>query len=46
METLGIPPGPAVGEAYRFLLEVRLEQGPLSEDAARALLLDWWRERA
>jgi poly(A) polymerase len=46
MEILGIPPGPAVGQAYRFLLELRLDQGPMSEDAARALLLQWWREQA
>ena len=42
MELLGIAPGPAVGEAYRFLLELRLDQGPLSEDEARAALLAWW----
>jgi poly(A) polymerase len=42
MQTLDIPPGPAVGRAYRFLLDLRLDQGPMSEDAARAALLDWW----
>jgi poly(A) polymerase len=42
METLDIPPGPAVGRAYRFLLDLRLDQGPMSEDAAREALLDWW----
>jgi poly(A) polymerase len=42
METLGIPPGPDVGKAYRFLLELRLDNGPMSQDAARAALLDWW----
>ena len=42
METLHIPPGPAVGRAYRYLLDLRLDQGPMSEDAARAALLDWW----
>jgi poly(A) polymerase len=42
METLDIPAGPAVGRAYRFLLDLRLDQGPMSEDAARAALLDWW----
>jgi poly(A) polymerase len=42
MQTLDIPPGPAVGRAYRFLLDLRLDQGPMSQDAARAALLDWW----
>ena len=34
MEILGIGPGREVGEAYRFLLELRLDNGPMSEDAA------------
>ncbi len=29
MAVLGMPPGRIVGEAYRFLLELRLEEGPL-----------------
>ncbi len=41
MEILGIGPGRGVGEAYRFLLELRLDRGPMSEDDARAALLDW-----
>jgi poly(A) polymerase len=45
MDTLGIPPGPAVGEAYRFLLERRIEAGPLGEDDAREELLAWWSRR-
>jgi poly(A) polymerase len=45
MAALGIRPGPEVGEAYRFLLEMRLEDGPVGEDAARAALLAWWAER-
>jgi poly(A) polymerase len=45
MATLGIPPGPAVGEAYRFLLERRIEEGPLGEDNAREELLAWWSTR-
>ncbi|MDR1431025.1 MAG: CCA tRNA nucleotidyltransferase [Propionibacteriaceae bacterium] len=44
MEILGIGPGPAVGKAYKFLLELRLEKGPLDEDRARAELLSWWRQ--
>ena len=46
MATLGLSPGPAVGEAYRFLLERRIDEGPLGEERARAELLDWWAGRA
>jgi poly(A) polymerase len=42
MATLGIGPGPAVGEAYRFLLERRIDDGPLGHDRAREELLAWW----
>ena len=45
MAILGIPPGREVGEAYRFLLELRLDEGPLGEDVATAALLRWWGER-
>ncbi len=45
MQALGIGPGRDVGEAYRFLLELRLENGPMSEDAARDALLAWWGAR-
>jgi poly(A) polymerase len=42
MEALGIEPGPVVGQAYRFLLERRIDEGPLGEDRAREELLSWW----
>jgi poly(A) polymerase len=45
MEILGIGPGRDVGAAYRFLLEQRLEHGPMSTDDATAALLGWWRAR-
>ncbi|BCO44307.1 CCA tRNA nucleotidyltransferase [Mycobacterium paraintracellulare] len=45
MELLGIPAGPQVGEAWRFLKELRLERGPLDTDEAAAELLAWWRSR-
>jgi poly(A) polymerase len=45
MEILGIPEGRDVGAAYRFLLELRLDEGPHSYDDARSALLAWWRER-
>ncbi len=45
MAILGIPPGRDVGAAYAFLLEARMENGPLGEDEARAMLLEWWKAR-
>lgn len=41
MEVLGIGPGREVGEAYKHLLELRMDNGPMSEDDARAALLAW-----
>jgi poly(A) polymerase len=46
MEILGIGPGREVGVAYKFLLEERMEHGPLGEEAARAALLAWWADRS
>jgi poly(A) polymerase len=45
MEILGIPAGPQVGEAWRYLKELRLERGPLAHDEAVAELLEWWNAR-
>jgi poly(A) polymerase len=45
MEILGIPPGPMVGEAYTFLLELRLDRGPMDEAMAREALQAWWAAR-
>ena len=45
MELLGIPAGPQVGEAWRYLKELRLERGPLTKDEATAELLAWWNAR-
>lgn len=45
MELLGVNPGPHVGEAYRFLLDLRMERGPLGEDAAAEALKAWWAAR-
>jgi poly(A) polymerase len=42
MQLLGVPPGPVVGRAWKHLKEVRMEQGPLSREAAEAELLAWW----
>ncbi|MEU9832122.1 CCA tRNA nucleotidyltransferase [Streptosporangium sp. NPDC048047] len=41
---LGVPPGPVVGRAYRFLLEMRLESGVVGKEAATEALLAWARE--
>ena len=45
METLGIGPGRDVGAAYHFLLDLRMDHGPMSEEDARAALLSWWNSR-
>ncbi|MGH9071729.1 MAG: CCA tRNA nucleotidyltransferase, partial [Acidimicrobiales bacterium] len=42
MEILGIEPGPTVGRALDFLLELRLDEGPLGEEEATRRLLAWW----
>jgi poly(A) polymerase len=41
MATLGLAPGREVGEAYRYLLELRLNEGPLGEEEATRRLLAW-----
>ena len=46
MAVLGIPPGRDVGRAYAWLLERRIEEGPLGEDRAREELLAWWASQA
>lgn len=45
MEILGVRPGPVVGRAYKHLLELRLDRGPMSEEEARAALLEWWAQQ-
>ncbi|WP_425434209.1 CCA tRNA nucleotidyltransferase [Nocardioides terrae] len=45
MAILDLPPGRQVGEAYRFLMELRLDEGPLSEEDAEARLREWWASR-
>jgi len=41
MTILDVPPGPLVGRAYKYLLDLRLEHGPLGRDRAVAELLTW-----
>ncbi|WP_372344339.1 CCA tRNA nucleotidyltransferase [Streptomyces sp. KL116D] len=45
MEVLDVTPGPVIGQAYKFLLELRLENGPMEYDAAVAALKEWWAAR-
>jgi poly(A) polymerase len=45
MRELSLEPGPLVGEAYQHMLDVRLDQGPLSRDDAVAALHAWARSR-
>lgn len=45
MEHLGVPPGRVIGEALDFLLELRLDEGPMSPDEAYARLDEWAAER-
>ncbi|WP_372593487.1 CCA tRNA nucleotidyltransferase [Actinotalea sp.] len=46
MAILGIGPGREVGEAYRFLLDQRMEKGPQEPEVAEAALRAWWAERS
>ncbi|GEO91093.1 CCA tRNA nucleotidyltransferase [Kocuria flava] len=41
MAVLGVPPGPVVGRAYRFLLELRLDEGELGAEEAERRLRAW-----
>ena len=45
MEILGLEPGPEVGAAYRYLLDLRIDEGVLSEAEAEQRLRAWWAER-
>ena len=46
MAILGIPPGREVGEAMRFLLELRLDEGPLGAEEAERRLRAWHAARS
>jgi poly(A) polymerase len=45
MQVLDIKPGRAVGEAMQFLMDLRLDEGPLGEEEAARRLREWWAER-
>ncbi|MBM6544942.1 CCA tRNA nucleotidyltransferase [Janibacter sp. YIM B02568] len=44
-EVLGIEPGPDLGQAYKYLLSVRLDEGVIGKEAAAQRLREWWAER-
>ena len=44
-EVLGIRPGPVLGRAYKHLLAVRLDEGPIGKEAAAERLRSWWAEQ-
>ena len=45
MQLLDLEPGPEVGEAMRYLLDLRLDEGILGEEDVKRRLLDWWNSR-
>jgi poly(A) polymerase len=45
MELLGVAPGPVVGRAYKHLLELRLDNGPVGHEAAVSALREWWEQQ-
>ena len=46
MKLLGIKPSADVGKALDFLLELRMEHGPLGEERATEELKQWWTSRS
>lgn len=46
MRILGLRPGREVGDAYRFLLDLRLDEGPVGADEAERRLRAWWAARS
>jgi poly(A) polymerase len=44
-QVLGIVPGPVLGRAYRYLLSVRMDQGPIGREAAILALRAWWADQ-
>ena len=46
MEILDLPPGREVGAAYKHLLELRMEHGPLGQERAEQELRAWWEARS
>ncbi|WP_025159262.1 CCA tRNA nucleotidyltransferase [Leifsonia aquatica] len=45
MRILDLAPGREVGRAMKYLLELRLDEGPLGAEEAESRLLAWWRDQ-
>ena len=45
MALLGLKPSREVGEAYKYLLNLRIDNGPLGQERASEQLLAWWSGR-
>jgi len=45
MDLLGLAPGPEIGQALQFLLDIRLDEGPIGEEEAARRLQAWWSTR-
>jgi poly(A) polymerase len=46
MTILNVPSGPMVGKAYNYLLNVRLDEGPLTREEAIERLKTWWNSQS
>ncbi|MEI7798497.1 MAG: CCA tRNA nucleotidyltransferase, partial [Actinomycetes bacterium] len=46
MEILNLKPSRKVGDAYEYLLELRMEHGPLGRERAINELNKWWKENS
>ena len=46
MQLLQLKPGPQVGKAYKYMLNLRLEEGEIGKEAARERLLAWWESQS
>lgn len=44
-ELLGIAPGPVLGKAYKYALEIRMDQGPIGQEAVAEQLTAWWAQQ-
>jgi len=45
MQLLNLKPSADVGKALDFLMELRMEHGPLGEERATEELMQWWKAR-
>jgi poly(A) polymerase len=45
MDLLNVAPGPVVGRALEFLMEIRLDEGEITPQEAAVRLREWWDEQ-